>query len=199
MTLSAADQERLVRAVELAAGWHADQVRKATDAPYLSHLLQVAGLVLEHGGTVDQALAALLHDAVEDTEATLAEITAALGPEVAAIVDHCTDTLPGDTPEAKSPWPVRKARYVERLRHAPADVVLVAACDKVHNLGALVSEARADGLGAISPPAFNATPVEQLAFYDAVADAVVGRVPSSLATELERRVADLRAIVTGAG
>ena len=197
MSLSADDQERLARAVGLAARWHADQQRKATGAPYLSHLLLVAGMVLEHGGTVDQAVAALLHDAVEDTSATLDDISAALGPEVATIVDHCTDTLPGDTPSAKSPWPVRKARYVARLRDAPTQVALVAACDKVHNLTALVAEARSGGLAAISPPAFSVTPVEQLAFYDAVVDAVVGRVPPALAAELERRVAELRALVTG--
>ena len=195
MTLSPVDQERLARAVALAGRWHASQTRKASGAPYLSHLLQVAGMVLDHGGTVDQAIAALLHDAVEDTDATIEEIAAELGPEVAAIVGHCTDTLPGDTPEAKSPWAVRKRRYVDGLRQAPADAVLVAACDKAHNLRSLVAEARGGGLAAISPPHFSAAPREQLAFYDEVVDAVVGRVPEALAAELERLVAELRAII----
>ena len=148
MTLSADDQARLARAFELACRWHGTQTRKGSDVPYVSHLFQVAGMVLEHGGSADQAAAALLHDAVEDTEASLDEIAAQVGERVAAIVDHCTDTLPGDTPSAKSPWTQRKARYVERLRAAPDDAVLVAACDKVHNLASLVADARRDGLAA---------------------------------------------------
>lgn len=192
MTLSPDDQGRLSRAVGLAAGWHAAQTRKSSGVPYLSHLLQVSGLVLEHGGTVDQAVAGLVHDAVEDTDATLEEIAAELGSSVASIVDHCTDTLPGDSAEEKSPWPVRKARYVERLRAAPSEAVLVAACDKLHNLTSLVAEIRAGGLEAISPPRFSAAPMEQLGFYDEVVDAVIGRVPDALGGELARRVADLR-------
>ena len=196
MSLSSADQERLTTAFALACRWHAGQTRKGTDVPYVSHLFEVAGMVLEHGGSVDQAAAALLHDAVEDTEATIDDIARHLGEHVAAIVDHCTDTFPGDTPEAKRPWAERKARYVSRLRAAPPEAVLVAACDKVHNLASLVADARLHGLAAISPPRFNAEPLDQLAYYDAVADALVGRLPERLALELDRLVAELRAVVT---
>jgi len=196
VSLSADDQARLARAFELACRWHGGQTRKGSGVPYVSHLLQVAGMVLEHDGSADQAAAALLHDAVEDTDATIEEIAREVGDPVAAIVAHCTDTLPGDTPSAKSPWAERKAGYVARLRTAPDDAVLVAACDKVHNLTSLVADAKRDGLAAISPPRFNAAPIEQLAYYDAVVDAVVGRLPEGLAAELSRLVAELRAVVT---
>jgi (p)ppGpp synthase/HD superfamily hydrolase len=186
------DAERLGLALQLAAGWHAGQTRKVGGGPYVSHLLQVAGLVLDHGGTVDQAVAALLHDAVEDTPATVEAIEDSFGPEVAAIVEHCTDTLPGDSPSAKSPWRDRKERYLARLRDAPADVALVVACDKRHNLSGLVAEARRGGAAAISPPHFNAPAEEQLWYYDGVLDAVVGRIPRLLADDLNGLVAELR-------
>jgi (p)ppGpp synthase/HD superfamily hydrolase len=196
MTFTAEDSARLGRAMELAAGWHAEHTRKGTDIPYLSHLLHVAALVVDHGGDAEQVAAALLHDAVEDTDADVETIATEVGPRVAAIVEHCTDTLPGDTPRAKSDWAVRKAAYVERLRSAPDDAVLVTACDKLHNLGALVADVRAGGPAAIAPPRFNAAPLDQLRYYDAVLDAIVGRLPERLAAELSRLVAELRALLT---
>jgi (p)ppGpp synthase/HD superfamily hydrolase len=191
----ASGADRLGRALSLAVAWHGDQRRKTGGAPYISHLLQVAGLVLEHGGTVDQAVAALLHDAVEDTAATLDDVEAEFGPGVAAVVAVCTDTLEGDTPEAKSPWAERKAGFVERLRTAPDDAVLVAVCDKRHNLAGLVAEAAAAGIAAISPPRFNAEPAQQLWYYDSVLDAVAGRIPARLEAETRDLVAALQALI----
>ena len=189
------DADRLGRALGRAVEWHGDQRRKSGGAPYVSHLLQVAGMVLEHGGSVDQAIAGLLHDAVEDTDATVADVEAEFGPTVAAIVSACTDTLDDDTPDAKSPWPERKARYVEHLRTAPDDAVLVALCDKRHNLAGLVAEARSGGAAAVSPPRFNAEPAQHLWYHEAVLEAVTGRVPARLEREVRDLLAELRALV----
>lgn len=143
----------------------------------MSHLLAVAGLVAAHGGTPAQIAAALLHDVVEDTDATVSDLEARFGGAVAGIVAACTDTLPGDTPEAKSPWQARKDAYVARL--ADADAALVVACGKLHNLADV-----ADGVAAAGEAYF-----EQFRggaagtrwFYRAALDALVGRLPDVLA------------------
>ena len=189
------DQERLARAVGLAARWHAGQVRKGTDVPYLSHLLQVAGLVLEHGGGVDLAVAGLLHDALEDTDATVEDVADAFGPEVAAVVADCTDTLPGDRPGAKAPWEERKRRWLARLPGLSPASALVAACDKRHNLAALVADARRGGLAAISPPRFSRPPDRQVWFHREAHAALAPALPPALAEELGRLVDELAALV----
>ncbi len=93
-------------ALAYASQLHRDQARKGTQIPYVSHLLAVAAIVLEHGGTEDEAIAALLHDAVEDQGGaeTRAVIRERFGENVAAIVDGCTDA--DITP--KPPWKERK-------------------------------------------------------------------------------------------
>jgi (p)ppGpp synthase/HD superfamily hydrolase len=115
--------ERFSHAVTFAADKHRTQVRKGGDIPYLGHLLSVAGLVIEAGGTEDEAIAALLHDAVEDAggEETLAEIRAIFGDEVAGIVDECSDTVIMPKP----PWKARKQAYVDHLSAASEGAVLV--------------------------------------------------------------------------
>jgi (p)ppGpp synthase/HD superfamily hydrolase len=106
---------------------HAGQTRKGSDAPYISHLLAVAAIALEHGATEKEAIAALLHDAVEDQggQKTLAKIRRRYGKRVARIVAACSDTdeLP------KPPWRERKEAYVERLQSEPYSVRLVVAAD----------------------------------------------------------------------
>src|SRR5581483_6780886 len=110
--------DRFDSAFLLAHSLHRNQPRKKTDIPYISHLLAVTAIVLEAGGDEDQAIAALLHDAVEDQggEPTRNEIGARFGERVARIVDACTDadTIP------KPPWRERKERYVGHVREAPA-------------------------------------------------------------------------------
>src|SRR5687767_1740947 len=105
----------LPAALAFALAAHGDQTRKGSNVPYVSHLLQVSGLVLEHGGDSEQATAALLHDVVEDTAATIEDVAAAFGPAVAAIVADCTDTLADETPDHKRPWLARKQAYVAHL------------------------------------------------------------------------------------
>src|SRR5215469_2697987 len=126
--------ERFQRAFGLASEIHAVQLRKGTNIPYLSHLMSVAALVLEHGGDEDAAISGLLHDAIEDSSdgtATEARIRREFGAEVANTVVGCSDAVavPG---EAKAPWRERKERYVRHLADATdPPVFLVSACDKL--------------------------------------------------------------------
>ncbi len=134
MTLS----PRFEQAMVYAAIVHAGQLRKGTSVPYLSHLLAVAGLVLEYGGDEDEAIAALLHDAVEDAggQQRLADIRQRFGDRVAEIVLGCTDadTIP------KPPWRARKEAYIAHLEHASPSTRLVSCCDKLHNSRTIVSD-----------------------------------------------------------
>ena len=139
--------ERFTRAVEYARIAHADQVRKGTDIPYLTHLLSVASLVIEFGGTENQAIAGLLHDTIEDCGAEHeAIIRAEFGDAVADIVVACTDgTAEGraahaDAEARKRDWVERKRAYLAHLAEAPDDVLLVSACDKLHNAGSVLRD-----------------------------------------------------------
>jgi (p)ppGpp synthase/HD superfamily hydrolase len=129
-------------ALVYAAKVHRDQPRKGKDIPYLGHLLGVASLVLESGGDEDMAIAALLHDAVEDQggRPRLEEITRMFGARVAHIVHGCTDSDAVD-PEHKAPWCERKEQYIAHVEHhADHQVRLVSAADKVHNARAILGD-----------------------------------------------------------
>ncbi len=130
--------DRLEDALRFAAQLHATQIRKGTSIPYLSHLLAVCAVVLEDGGSEDEAIAALLHDAVEDQggDPTLREIEHRYGTTVASIVLACSDT----TVQPKPPWRQRKERAIEGLRTADECVLRVAAADKLHNLTATLQD-----------------------------------------------------------
>ena len=134
---------RFAQALTYASIAHSDPVRKGTEIPYVSHLLAVAGLVLEHGGDEDEAIAALLHDAVEDAggQARLASIRQRFGDRVAEIVLDCTDTdaMP------KPPWRARKEAYIAHLANASASAKLVSCCDKLHNARCIVADLRTQG------------------------------------------------------
>lgn len=134
---------RYSAAVELARDLHAADLRKGTTIPYLSHLISVSALVLEHGGDEDQAIAALLHDAAEDHGgvATVERIGADYGPRVASIVEACSDSLVED-PETKAPWHDRKVAYLAHLATTPDDAVIVTAADKLHNARCILSDVR---------------------------------------------------------
>ena len=188
--------QTLANAVAFATEKHATQTRKGTLVPYVSHLLAVAGLVLEHGGDEEQAIAGLLHDVLEDCPGvTRADLVERFGERVTRIVCDCTDTLPGDTPDQKSPWRQRKERYLEHLKSTPNDSLLVAACDKRHNLGALVGDLRAQGLSYLRR--FNAGPHDQVWFQEEFLRRVVGRVPLRLQLELDHLITELRRLIQG--
>lgn len=134
------NSRRLNRAFALACRWHELQSRKGTDIPYVSHLLGVCSIVLEHGGSEDEAIAALLHDAVEDQGGwqTFDLIEQEFGPRVARIVAGCTDSFSLST-EA---WRERKEAFIERLRKADGSVRLVSAADKLHNARSILMDYR---------------------------------------------------------
>jgi (p)ppGpp synthase/HD superfamily hydrolase len=137
---------RFEEALAFAARLHANQTRKGGAVPYVAHLLGVTAIALEHGAGEDAAIAALLHDAVEDQggAATREEIRRRFGDAVAAIVDGCTDSDAAD-PERKPPWEQRKKTYLDHLRTAPPDVRLVSAADKLHNARSILADLRERG------------------------------------------------------
>lgn len=138
--------DRMVRAFALAHELHAQQRRKSTDAPYITHLMAVAALVGEHGGTEEMVIAALLHDAVEDQGgvATLARIRTEFGDDVAELVEAATDA----STHPKPPWRARKEAHLARLATASPAARLVIAADKLHNARSLVATLKREGVSA---------------------------------------------------
>jgi (p)ppGpp synthase/HD superfamily hydrolase len=122
-------------AFQFASGLHHAQCRKGTEIPYISHLMSVAALVLEAGGNEDQAIAALLHDAMEDQGGlpTLKTIRRLFGDRVAETIRECSDSESED-PEKKLPWHQRKRAYVAHLAIASPDALMVSIADKLHNI-----------------------------------------------------------------
>lgn len=187
---------RLVAATDLAWAWHGQLTRKGRATTYLSHLLAVQGLVLESGGGPDEAIAALLHDALEDAPSAAERrerervIRERLGEAVLRIVLDCTDTLPDESGADKRPWRDRKERFLAQLAHAGRPSRLVVACDKRHNLGDLVWDLHHEG-----PPTFarfNAGPADQLWYFESVTRICGDAIPPRLALEFERLLADLK-------
>jgi (p)ppGpp synthase/HD superfamily hydrolase len=132
--------DKYPEAVAYAAHTHADQVRKGTEIPYISHPIAVSALVVEHGGNEVQAIAALLHDVLEDCGAHHAPVIAArFGNDVLTIVEGLTDGLPDDQ-GIKPPWRERKESYLAHLMSADLEIVLVSACDKLHNAIAIADD-----------------------------------------------------------
>jgi (p)ppGpp synthase/HD superfamily hydrolase len=133
----------LQKAFRYAAAKHAGQTRKQTAVPYLSHLMAVTSLVLEGGGDEQMAIAALLHDVVEDCGGTprLREVRRKFGARVAKIVQGCTDSFS----DPKLPWIVRKEEYLKRLKHEDVETRLVSASDKLHNVRSVITDYRQDG------------------------------------------------------
>jgi (p)ppGpp synthase/HD superfamily hydrolase len=173
---------------------HATQFRKGTTRPYVAHLLGVTSIVLSNGGNEDDAIAALLHDAVEDQggKPVLRQIRRVFGARVAAIVEGCTDadTIP------KPPWRERKEKYIRHLRKANASVKLISAADKLYNAQETLTDARI--LGDAVWNRFHATREETLWYYGEVLKILKRKGPRALAAELERVVEDLAAVSNSA-
>lgn len=183
---------RFYRGLVHAAAVHNGHVRKGTTIPYVSHLLIVAGLVLEHGGNEDEVIAALLHDAVEDRggEPRLNEIRAHFGDVVAEIVSACSDT----TEDPKPPWRIRKEDYIRHLEVVSDSVRLVSAGDKLANVRSLIQDYRA--VGEPLWDRFSAPKAEQLWNYRVLADAFNRFGPTGLAKELTAAVGELERLVS---
>ncbi len=184
--------ERYDAALVFAHQLHRHQKRKGTETPYISHLLSVSALVLEHGGTEDQAIAALLHDAVEDQggDAIRQEIRRRFGDQVAAIVDDCTDT--DQTP--KPPWRARKEAYLDHLRLVSETSRLVSLADKVHNARTILADYRTVGEALWSR--FEGGRDGTLWYYRSLVEVFTSGPPSPLVNELERTVAELERLAS---
>ena len=135
--------DRFLTAFSMAYKLHGEQLRKASQTPYLAHLMTVASMVMENGGSEDQAIAALLHDAVEDAGGipTLDMIREEFGEYVAELVDGCTDSYT----QPKEDWKLRKIAYLEKLKKASNDVKLISLADKVHNARSIVRDLHRTG------------------------------------------------------
>ena len=182
---------RFDTALQFASGLHHQQPRKGVPIPYVAHLMSVCALVLEAGGDEDQAIAALLHDAVEDQGGlpTLATIRHMFGDRVAKTVESCSDSTVSDSTQ-KLPWRERKDKYLEHLRSASGDALLVAAADKLHNARAILSDYRK--LGEQLFLRFNASKEDQLWYYGALVETLrQTAAPKPLVDELERVVKEL--------
>ena len=177
---------RFEEALILAAQLHAKQRKKGTKTPYIAHLLAVASLVITHGGNEDEAIAALLHDAVEDQggRPTLKLIRGRFGKNVASIVKGCTDAdvVP------KPPWKARKKRYLTHLRSASPSVKLVAAADKLDNVRSIIADHRT--YGDVIWKRFKAGKDDQKWFYRGCVPALKGS-PKSIYSDLAAAVGQL--------
>jgi (p)ppGpp synthase/HD superfamily hydrolase len=162
----------------------------------VSHLLQVSGLVLEHGGDADQAVAGLLHDVLEDCEGVEAEmLRERFGEDVVRIVQDLTDVLEDDTPANKSDWLTRKRAYLDHLGDLALHerTRLVAGCDKVHNLRSTIADLRHDGL--VTLERFTASPAQIRWYYEALRNALAPHLPARLLDEFDALLAELRRYV----
>lgn len=185
--------ERFEEALTYAARAHAGQLRKGTRTPYLAHLLAVAAIALEHGANEDEAIAALLHDVVEDCggKPRLEEIEARFGKTVATIVEGCTDT--DATP--KPPWTARKKAYVAHAATAPDMVKLVSASDKLANARSILEDYRE--VGDEVWKRFKGGKEGSLWYYRALVEVFRGSKPTKLTEALDRVVTELEWLANG--
>jgi (p)ppGpp synthase/HD superfamily hydrolase len=184
---------RFLRAFEFAAQKHRNQVRKASTIPYIAHLMGVTSLVLEAGGDEDLAIAALLHDVVEDCGGApmLKEVCRRFGRRVAHVVAGCSDA---DT-YPKPPWQERKEKYIEHLKHADADTRLVSAADKLNNLRSIVCDYRAIGESVWSR--FNGGRDGTLWYYRSLRGVFLRYPRNRVTRDLELAVMELDSLVEG--
>jgi (p)ppGpp synthase/HD superfamily hydrolase len=186
---------KYVEAFGFAAEIHHDQPRKGTDIAYLSHVMSVSALVLEDGGTEQEAIAGLLHDTIEDEPRTAeygpprakVEIAERFGDDVLEMVLACTDDEPDDKGQ-KRPWRTRRTEYIAHLESAPLGALRVTAADKLHNTRCTVDDLRIEG----EWPKSNACVHQHLWYYATVSEVVSRRLPDSrTAAILDRTVTEL--------
>ena len=181
---------RFLRAFFFAAEKHKGQTRKASTIPYIAHLMGVASLVLEAGGDEDLAIAALLHDVVEDCVGApmLKEVRRRFGQRVAKVVDGCTDA---DT-YPKPPWRERKEKYLRHLLTVDADTRLVSAADKLNNVRSILSDYRAVGESVWSR--FNGGCEGTLWYYRTLLDIFLQHKRNRITRDLELAVMELESL-----
>ncbi len=180
-------KKRFLDALIYAAKLHAGQTRRGTEIPYISHLMGVASIALEYGADKDEAIAAVLHDAIEDQGGaqTREEIRMRFGDRVVAIVDGCTDS----EIQPKPPWKERKEAYIARIKDASSSVHLVSAADKLHNARTILKDYRT--LGDRLWERFNGGKKGTLWYYRALSDEFRRAYPSPLIEELKRVISEI--------
>jgi (p)ppGpp synthase/HD superfamily hydrolase len=185
---------RFLKGFLFAAEKHAGQTRKTTTIPYIAHLMGVASLVLEFGGDEDMAIAALLHDVVEDCGGApmLKEVRRRFGSRVAKIVDGCTDS----DIDPKPPWRGRKETYLRHLKSADAETRLVSAADKLNNARSILSDYRE--VGESIWERFNGGREGTLWYYRALVQEFGRGRPNRIMRELELAVEELEMRATPA-
>jgi len=194
---------KLAEAFDYAALKHQNQLRKSTDIPYISHLMSVSALVLEHGGDEEQAIAGLLHDVVEDAQPSSGipeikkHILESFGPRVLELVEGCTDGEP-DAQGEKPDWKPRKEAYIARLKLKPEELLLVSCCDKLHNARAILTDLVTHGNSVFNR--FTATPNETLWYYRSLSTFFSDRLKSTggevAARELAFTVAEIERLAS---
>jgi len=183
--------ERFVDALGYATRVHDGQLRGKDGQPYVAHLLRVAGLVIQEGGSEDEAIAALLHDAAEDQGGLerLDDIRKRYGHTVADIVEECTDSY-GDP---KPPWRRRKEDYIRSLDGVSAGGLLVSSADKLDNMRTIIRGFRIQGSDQWTRTGKRADDVRW--FYGTVAARFSALRPGPLADELTRTAAELERLI----
>ena len=198
MTMATALTDRFDRALLYATHVHGGQVRKGTSTPYVAHLLAVAATVLEYGGDEELAIAALLHDSVEDQggKARLDDVRNRFGEGVARSVEACSDSL-ADTGkgERKAHWQERKEAYLTHLRTADEGILWVSLADKVHNARTILRDLRKPDIGEKVWARFNVPTKQTLWYYHSLADIFCERLSNQLSDELREIVGVLEAEV----
>jgi (p)ppGpp synthase/HD superfamily hydrolase len=166
---------------------HGGRLRKKTRIPYIAHIIGVTAIAMEYGANETEAIAALLHDAIEDGGGAkrLRDIERKFGKDVARIVEGCTDTDQAQKP----PWLERKKTYLAHVRHASIPTKLVSASDKLHNVRAILMDYRKEGEGLWSR--FNAGKQGALWYYRALVNAFSGKRIQPLVQELDRTLTEL--------
>jgi (p)ppGpp synthase/HD superfamily hydrolase len=186
MALSPRFEEALVYAARL----HADQLRKGSPIPYVAHLMGTASIVLEYEGSEDEAIAALLHDAVEDQggDPTLQEIRRRFGETVAEIVVGCTDswTIP------KPPWQERKEACLKHLPQSSPSILLVSCADKLYNARSTLKDYRE--MGEDLWPRFRGGKQGTLWYFRALVGAFRKNGHAALVDELDRVITELETL-----
>ena len=180
--------DRLVDAAAYAVELHRDQARKGTAIPYITHLFAVCRLVLEDGGTEDEAIAALLHDGPEDQggEPVLAKIRRRFGHDVAETVDGLSDSMTSED-EEKEAWRPRKERYLERLATEPESVLRISLADKLHNVRSMAVDVASGGEDLWNR--FHAGRVDQAWYFHELQRIFERRIPES------RNMSEFKAVV----
>jgi (p)ppGpp synthase/HD superfamily hydrolase len=176
--------EKFTLAMSKSQEWHASQVRKGSEVPYFTHPMSVAALVLEDGGSEDEAIAALLHDTIEDCggEVIRQKILALFGERILTLVDGCSEKIAVPKP----PWRERKQEYLDRLRSSTPEVIRISLADKLHNCRSIDRDWQQEG--DLVWEKFTAGKEGTLWYYRSLAAVFHDRTDSWMVDELSKLV-----------